>query len=87
MPEIVRFHAGGVTVSFGSSFRVRSSTSVLLSIESILYPESYCSLGLSRIHSVFDQEAFFDWFRTPHYPAIFHAAAAYRPLDDGSRGW
>jgi len=37
-------------------FRPRSSTSVLLKIESILYPESYCSLGLTRIHFSFDQE-------------------------------
>ena len=37
-------------------FRLRSSTSVLLKIESILYPESYCSLGLTRIHFSFDQE-------------------------------
>ena len=36
---------------------LRSSTSVLLSIESILYPESYCSLGHTQIHSLFDQEA------------------------------
>src|SRR5713226_6604938 len=31
------------------NFRPRSSTSVLLKIESFLYPESYCSLGHSRI--------------------------------------
>ena len=46
-------------------------------MESFLYPESYCSLGLTRIHSLFDEEDLFDWFRTPHYPALFHAAAAY----------
>ncbi|PYU56125.1 MAG: hypothetical protein DMG56_18425 [Acidobacteria bacterium] len=40
----------------GPGFRLRSSTSVLLKIESILYPESYCSLGLTRIHFSFDQE-------------------------------
>jgi len=43
-------------LSSSSSFRLRSSTSVLLSIEPILYPESYCSLGRTRIHSLFDQE-------------------------------
>src|SRR5216684_2840501 len=69
------------------NFRLRSSTSVLLNIESILYPESYCSLDLTQLHSLFNQEDRFDWFRTPHYPALFHAAAAYRPLDYGSRGW
>src|ERR1700693_4727094 len=68
-------------------FRPRSSTSVLLKIESFLYRESYCYLGLTRIHSPFNEEDFFDRFRTPHYPALFHAAAAHRPLDDGSRGW
>ena len=29
----------------------------------------------------------FDWLRTPHHPALFHAAAAYRSLDYGSGGW
>ena len=28
-----------------------------------------------------------DWLRTPHHPALFHAAAAYRSLDYGSGGW
>ncbi len=77
----------GRMYSTSPSFRPRSSTSVLLNIESILYPESYCSLDLTQIHSLFDQEGCFDWFRTPHYPALFHAAAAHRPLDYGSRGW
>ncbi len=69
------------------NFRPRSSTSVLLNIESILYPESYCSLDLTQLHSLFNEEDRFDWFRTPHYPALFHAAAAHRSLDHGSRGW
>jgi hypothetical protein len=56
-------------------------------MELFLYPESYCSLGHTRIHSLFDLEDFFDWFRTPHYPALFHAAAAHRSLDNGGRGW
>ncbi len=34
-------------------------------------PESYCYLGPARIHSPFDQEDFFDGFRTPHYPQRF----------------
>jgi hypothetical protein len=42
-------------LSYSSSFLLRPSTSVLLSIESFLYPESYCSLGHTRIHSLFDQ--------------------------------
>jgi hypothetical protein len=41
--------------SASSTFSLRPSTSVLLSIESFLYPESYCSLGHTRIHSLFDQ--------------------------------
>ena len=69
------------------SFQPRSSTSVLLKIESILYPEFYCSLGPARIHFSFDQEDFFDWFRTPHYPTLFYAAAAHRPVDHRSRRW
>lgn len=77
----------GPSPPFGSSFLARPSTSVLLGIESFLYRESYCSLGLTRIHSPFNEEDFLDWFRTPHYPALFHAAAAHRSLDDGSRGW
>jgi len=76
-----------VAVTVGSNFRTRPSTSVLLKIESFLYPESYCYLGHSRIHFVFDQEDFLDGFRTPHYPALFHAAAAHCSLDYGSRGW
>jgi hypothetical protein len=52
-----------------------------------LYPESYCYLDPTQIHSIFNQEDFFDRFRTPHYPALFHAAAAHRSLDHGSRGW
>src|SRR6266446_3258682 len=71
-------------VSRSPNFRPRSSTSVLLNIESILYLEFYCSLDLTHIHSIFNQEDCFDWFRTPHYPALFHAAAAHRPLDYGS---
>src|SRR6267143_6051086 len=77
----------GVALSFSPIFRPRPSTSVLLCIESILYPESYCPLDRTRIHSLFDEEDFFDWFRTPHYPALFHAASAHRSLDNGSRGW
>src|SRR5260370_17312725 len=62
-------------------FRPRSSTSVLLNVAPFLYPESYCSLGPTRIHSPFDQEDFLDWFRTTHYPALFHAPAPHRALD------
>src|SRR6266446_7873395 len=47
-------------VSSGPVFRLRSSTFVLLKIEPILYPESYCYLGLTRIHSLCHQEDFFD---------------------------
>src|SRR5260370_41909946 len=67
--------------------RLRPSTSVLLKVESFLYPQSYCSLDLTQIHSFFTEEDRFDWFRTPHYPALFHAAAAHCPLDYRSRGW
>jgi hypothetical protein len=35
-------------------FHTRPSTSVPRKFESILYPESYCSLGPTRIHSLFD---------------------------------
>src|SRR6266576_2322087 len=77
----------GVCPSRGPSFRPRSSTSVLLRVESILYPESYCSLRPTRIHFSFDQEDFFDWFRTPHYPALFHAPAAHCSLDRRGGGW
>src|ERR1700674_650939 len=76
-----------VRLSLSPSFRPGSSTSVLLRVESILYPESYCSLGPTRINSSFDQEDFFDWFRTPHYPALFHAPAAHGSLDHGGGGW
>jgi hypothetical protein len=38
----------------GHVFRFRPSTSVPRRIEPILYPESYCSLAPSRIHSLFD---------------------------------
>jgi PilZ domain-containing protein len=37
--------------------RPRPSTSVLCRIEPILYPQSYCSLAPSRIHSLLDEEA------------------------------
>src|ERR1700687_431054 len=77
----------GVGPFFSPSFRPRSSTSVLLRVEPILYPESYCSLGPTQIHFSFDQEDFFDWFRTPHYPALFHAPAAHCSLDHGGGGW
>ncbi len=73
--------------SISPNFRLRSSTSVLLKVESILYPQSYCSLDLTQIHSFFTEEDCFDWFGTPHYPALFHAAAAHCPLDYRSRGW
>jgi hypothetical protein len=33
------------------------STFVLRRLESILYPQSYCSWAPTRIHSFFDQEA------------------------------
>ncbi len=49
-----------LNLSSGPVFRLRSSTFVLLKIESILYPKSYCSLGLTRIHSLCHQEDFFD---------------------------
>lgn len=77
----------GVRPSLSPSFRLGSSTSVLLRVESILYPESYCSLGPTRIHFSFDQEDFFDWFRTPHYPALFHAPAAHCSLDHRGGRW
>jgi hypothetical protein len=70
-----------------SLFHPRPSTGVPSSIESILYPESYCSLGLSRIHSDFDQEVCLDRFRTPHYSTLPNAAPADRPLDNGRGGW
>ena len=88
IPKETPFHLReAVAATASSNFCSRPSTSVLLSIESFLYRESYCYLGLTRIHFVFDQEDFLDWFRTPHYPALFHAAAAHRSLDHGRRGW
>jgi hypothetical protein len=65
----------------------RPSTSVLSSLQSILYPQSYCSLDRSRIHSLFNQEVCLDRFRTPHYSTLPNAAAADRPVDNGRRGW
>ena len=45
-------------VSFSPStspnFSLRPSTSVLLKIEPLLNPQSYCSLDPSRLHSLFD---------------------------------
>src|SRR5205807_5516127 len=70
-----------------SSFRTRSSTSVLLRFESILSLESYCKLAPTRMHSTFDQEDFLDGFRTPHHSAFFHSAAPDRSLDIGCRRW
>src|SRR5205807_8487807 len=70
-----------------SSFRTRSSTSVLLRVESILSLESYCKLAPTRMHSTFDQEDFLDGFRTPHHSAFFHSAAPDRSLDIGCRRW
>jgi len=40
--------------SASPSFRPGSSTFVLPKIEPLLYPESYCSLVPTRIHSPFD---------------------------------
>src|SRR5580700_10255233 len=65
----------------------RPSTSVLSSVQSILYPQSYCSLDRSRIHSLFNQEVCLDRFRTPHYSTLPNAAAAHRPVDNGRCGW
>src|SRR6266849_6699374 len=73
--------------SISPNFRLRPSTSVLLKVESFLYPQSYCSLDLTQIHFPFTEEDRFDWFGTPHYPALFHAAAAHCSLDHRSRGW
>src|SRR4029077_18004198 len=68
-------------------FHKRPSTGVPPRIESILYPQSYCSLDRSQIHSLFNQEVCLDRFRTPHYPALPNAAPAHRPLDYGRSGW
>src|SRR5271154_3035283 len=68
-------------------FHTRPSTSVLSSVEPILYPQSYCSLGHPRIHSLFNQEVFLDRFRTPHDATLSNAAAAHSTLDYGSSGW
>src|ERR1700676_5492885 len=38
------------------SLQPRPSTSVLSNVQSILYPQSYCSRDRSRIHSLFNQE-------------------------------
>ena len=65
----------------------RPSTSVLSGVQPILYPQSYCSLDRSQIHSLFHQEVFLDRLRTPHDATLSNAAAAYRPLDYGSCGW
>jgi hypothetical protein len=63
----------------------RPSTCVPSSIQSILYPQSYCSLDRSRIHSPFNQEVCLDRFRTPHYATLPNAAPAHRPLDHRRR--
>jgi hypothetical protein len=68
-------------------FRSRPSTSVRSNVQSILYPQSYCPLDRSRIHSVFNQEVCLDRFRTPHYSTLPNAAPADRPLDNGRGGW
>src|SRR5260370_16782091 len=67
-------------VSISPNFRLRPSTSVLLKVESFLYPQSYCSLDPTQIHSFFTEEDRFDWFRTPHYPPLFHSPPAHYPL-------
>jgi hypothetical protein len=53
-PAAARASLGRRSRITGQVFHRRPSTLVLRKIESILYPESYCPLGPSRIHSVFD---------------------------------
>jgi hypothetical protein len=50
--QILKKENGSPSIS--PNFRSRSSTSVLMKIETLLYRESYCYLGLTRIHLPFD---------------------------------
>src|SRR4029077_20319672 len=64
------------------------STFVLRRIESILYPQSYCPCApLPATLQLRFRRLSFERVRTPHHAALSNAPSAYRPLDDGCRGW
>src|SRR5229473_5597526 len=64
------------------------STFVLRRIEPILYPQSYCPCApLPATLQLRFRRLRFERVRTPHHPALSNAPSAYRPLDDGCRGW
>ena len=64
------------------------STFVLRGIESILYPQSYCPCApLPATLQLRFRRLSFERVRTPHHAALSNAPSAYRPLDDGCRGW
>src|SRR5580700_1622938 len=65
----------------------RPSTSVLSSVHSILYPQSYCSLHRSRIHCLCNQEIALDRFNLAYNVSLPIAAAVHRPVDNGRFGW